>query len=109
MNEGEFQSKLSELINQIEELPESERGGLSKLAEETKARHAAMKKTIADLTESIDYLRLSIKYLVFDLEATRRENVQLRKLLETRESRGENNNPEPNDESNNEQEGDDNR
>lgn len=108
MNEGEFQSKLSELINQIEELPEGERGSLSKLAEETKARHAAMKKTIADLTESIDYLRLSIKYLVFDLEATRRENAQLRKLLETREARGETNN-EPNDDSNNEQEGEDNR
>jgi hypothetical protein len=30
----------------------------------------------------MDYLRLSIKYLVFDLEATRRENAHLRQMLE---------------------------
>jgi hypothetical protein len=41
-----------------------------------------MRKTIGDLQESLDYLRLSIKYLVFDLEATRRENQYLRKLLD---------------------------
>jgi hypothetical protein len=28
-----------------------------------------------------DALRLQIKYLVFDLEATRRENVELRRML----------------------------
>ena len=39
---------------------------------------------MTDLQESLDYLRLSIKYLVFDLEATRRENSYLRKMLEER-------------------------
>ena len=34
------------------------------------------------LQESIDFLRLSIKYILFDLEATRRENQYLRKMLE---------------------------
>ena len=34
------------------------------------------------LQESLDYLRLSVKYLVFDLEATRRENAYLRRLVE---------------------------
>ena len=37
---------------------------------------------IAELQESLDYLRLSVKYLVFDLEATRRENAYLRRLVE---------------------------
>jgi hypothetical protein len=41
-----------------------------------------MRKTVAQLQESLDYLRLSVKYLVFDLEATRRENSYLRKLLQ---------------------------
>jgi hypothetical protein len=82
MNEQEFQSKLSDLVNQINTLPEAERAPLEQLASETKTRHETMKKTIADLQESLDYLRLSIKYLVFDLEATRRENEYLRKLLE---------------------------
>jgi septal ring factor EnvC (AmiA/AmiB activator) len=82
VNEQEFQSKLSDLVNQINTLPEGERAPLEQLASETKTRHETMKKTIADLQESLDYLRLSIKYLVFDLEATRRENEYLRKLLE---------------------------
>ncbi|QOI99235.1 MAG: hypothetical protein HRU70_01510 [Phycisphaeraceae bacterium] len=82
MNEHDFQKKLNELLTQINTLPESERGPLEALAQETKARHESMKKTIGDLQESLDYLRLSIKYLVFDLEATRRENEYLRKLIE---------------------------
>lgn len=82
MNEQEFQTKLADLMNQINTLPEGDRGPLEQLAQETKSRHETMKKTIADLQESLDYLRLSIKYLVFDLEATRRENEYLRRLLD---------------------------
>jgi len=82
MNEQEFQQKLSELIGQFEAVPEADRAGLLKMAEETRGRHDRMKKTIADLQDSLDYLRLSVKYLVFDLEATRRENQYLRKLLD---------------------------
>jgi hypothetical protein len=82
MSEQEFQSKIDELISQMADLPESERDGLTRLAEETRSRHDRMRKTIADLQESLDYLRLSVKYLVFDLEATRRENQYLRKLLD---------------------------
>lgn len=82
MNEQDFQAKLGELINQINNVPEGERTDLLKLAEETKSRHDRMKKTIGELQDSLDYLRLSVKYLVFDLEATRRENQYLRKLLD---------------------------
>jgi hypothetical protein len=82
MNEQEFQQKLGELISQIDKVPEGERNDLIRLAEETKHRHDRMKKTIGDLQDSLDYLRLSVKYLVFDLEATRRENQYLRKLLD---------------------------
>jgi hypothetical protein len=82
MNEQEFQAKLGELISQVNSVPEGEQGDLLRLAQETKARHERMKKTISDLQDSLDYLRLSVKYLVFDLEATRRENQYLRKLLD---------------------------
>lgn len=34
--------------------------------------------------ESLENLRLSLRYLMFDLEATRRENKYLRQMLETR-------------------------
>ena len=82
MDEGIFQKKLGELVAEINCIPESERQKLALLAQETKQRHQELKKTVNSLHESIDFLRLSIKYLLFDLEATRRENNYLRKMLE---------------------------
>jgi septal ring factor EnvC (AmiA/AmiB activator) len=82
MDETTFQKKLAELVREIETLPDSERAKLETLAEETRQRHARLKQTVSGLQDSIDYLRLSIKYLLFDLEATRRENGYLRKMLE---------------------------
>ncbi len=82
MDESTFQKKLAELVKEIDTLPEGERAKLESLAEETKQRHQKLKETVSSLQDSIDYLRLSIKYLLFDLEATRRENNYLRKMLE---------------------------
>lgn len=82
MKEHDFQNKLSELMGQISTLPPTERAKLEELANETKTRHDKLRKTVAGLQESLDTLRLSIKYLVFDLEATRRENQYLKKLLD---------------------------
>jgi len=82
MNEQDFQNKLGELMGEISTLPPSERQKLEKLADETRQRHERLRQTVSSLQESLDYLRLSIKYLVFDLEATRRENNYLRKMLE---------------------------
>jgi hypothetical protein len=89
MNEQDFQQRLGDLIKQIDSLPEAQRGPLTDLARETRDRHERMKKTVADLQESLDYLRLSVKYLVFDLEATRRENDYLRRLIESQNRRDE--------------------
>lgn len=82
MNEETFQRKLAELIAEIGTLPTGERDKLELLAEQTRVRHRQLKETVNSLQESIDFVRLSIKYMLFDLEATRRENDQLRKLLE---------------------------
>ena len=45
-----------------------------------------LQKSVDSLQESIDYLRICIKYQLLDLEATRRENKYLRKLLEEKDS-----------------------
>ena len=82
MNEREFHTKLAELMGEISTLPQAERLKLERLADETRQRHERLRQTVSGLQESLDYLRLSIKYLVFDLEATRRENGYLRKILE---------------------------
>jgi chromosome segregation ATPase len=82
MNENTFQKKLAELVAEIGTLPDADRAKLEMLAEETRERHQKLKQTVNNLQESIDFLRLSIKYLLFDLEATRRENTQMRKMLD---------------------------
>ena len=82
MDEATFQQKLTELVQEIGTMPVGERTKLETLAEETKERHRKLRQTVSSLQSSIDYLRLSIKYLLFDLEATRRENSYLRKMLE---------------------------
>jgi hypothetical protein len=89
MSEQDFQSKLAELMGEISTLPASERAKLEKLADDTRERHERLRQTVNSLQESLDYLRLSIKYLVFDLEATRRENGYLRKMLEETSGGGE--------------------
>jgi len=85
MKENDFQNRLQNLLEQIDTLPESDRPKLAQLASETQTRHQRMKKTITELQESLDHLRLSVKYLVFDLEATRRENKYLRNMLDNTE------------------------
>jgi hypothetical protein len=82
MDEQTFQNKFNELLDRIKELPENQRGRMEELAEETKQRRDRIQQSVTELQESLDYLRLSVKYLVFDLEATRRENAYLRKLVE---------------------------
>lgn len=93
MDEKEFNNKLTELMGEISTLPKAQREKLSQLAEKTQQRHARLRKTVGELQESLDYLRLSIKYLVFDLEATRRENAYLRKMLDDRDTRQDDENP----------------
>jgi len=88
MNEATFQRKLAELIAEIATVGTAEdKDRLMAIAEQTRERHRQLKETVAGLQESLDFVRLSIKYLLFDLEATRRENATLRKMLEDGPSR----------------------
>jgi chromosome segregation ATPase len=88
MDETAFQAKLAELMGEISTLPASERDKLESLAKETQERHQQLRASINSLQESLDWLRLSVKYLVFDLEATRRENAYLRQMLESNSEEG---------------------
>jgi hypothetical protein len=82
MNELTFQEKLDELVKEVGTMPAPQRTKLIMLAKQTQTCHEQLKKSVDSLQESLDYLRVSIKYLLFDLEATRRENKYLRKMLE---------------------------
>lgn len=83
MDEITFQRKMQELMARIKAMPET--GAASDAATTTERateRRDRIKASVGELQESLDYLRLSVKYLVFDLEATRRENAYLRRMLE---------------------------
>ena len=82
MDEQSFQARFAELMSRIKKLPDNERRRLEHIADEARRRRRCLQASVAQLQDSLDHLRLSIKYLVFDLEATRRENGYLRKLIE---------------------------
>ena len=82
MDEMTFQQKMTEIMNRIRDLPEAERERANDAADGVSLRREKITKSVAELQESLDYLRLSVKYLIFDLEATRRENAYLRKMVE---------------------------
>lgn len=81
MDEANFESKLNDLTKEIESVPAPQRDQLMSLIRQAGKHHKQLKQSVDSLQESLDYLRVSVKYLVFDLEATRRENVYLKKLL----------------------------
>ena len=82
MNERNIEERLCRLIEQLQALPIEHREKLEKLCEHDGSQRSMIEESVAKLQDSLDYLRLSVKYMVFDLEATRRENVYLRKLVE---------------------------
>ncbi len=81
MDEAAFEKKLNDLVKEMSSVPAPQRDKLIVLARQTNNCHKQLKKSVSNLQESLDYLRVSVKYLLFDLEATRRENGELRKLL----------------------------
>ncbi len=83
MDEITFQRKMQELMARIKAMPEGAASNeAAATTERATERRERIKASVAELQESLDYLRLSVKYLVFDLEATRRENAYLRRMLE---------------------------
>jgi nitric oxide reductase activation protein len=82
MNEEQFDKKIRELIKETTGLPASEQEKLAPLIESTKKRHQEIKDSFGVVQKSLGDLRICIKYLVFDLEATRRENEELRTMLD---------------------------
>jgi regulator of replication initiation timing len=81
MNAETFNQKLQELIREIANLPKEKQQQLASLVEETKARHKEIKGNVEKITRSLSDLRICVKYLLFDLEATRRERDQLKTRL----------------------------
>jgi hypothetical protein len=84
MDTAAFEARLNELLNEISDIPNG-RGKKLLLLTQKKKPAKQKPQTSDNLDESLNYLRLVIKYLVFDVEATRRENSYLRRMLEGRD------------------------
>ena len=82
MNDQNFQSKLAELVQEISMMPKQDDVAAKAPADASQRRREKLQQSVVGLQDSLDYLRLSVKYLLFDLEATRRENEYLRRMLE---------------------------
>ena len=79
-----LEDKLTELVQEFGSLTDPQYVKLSMLAKQVWKNKKRFENSVNKLQESLDYLRICIKYQLFDLEATRRENKYLRKLLEDR-------------------------
>lgn len=82
MEEQTFHEKLLNLIEEIKLFPEEKRKSLEMLACEMGKKYEDLKKGLVALQDTLDSLRLNVKYLIFDLEVTKKENIALRKRLE---------------------------
>ena len=85
MDEKLIRSKLGELAEIVAALPAPSEEEPSKGAYLAHAPPMSAKSN----EELIDHIRLQVKYILFDLEATRRENRYLRQMLERRSNFGE--------------------
>lgn len=86
MDEAKLEDKLKELVKEFGELANPQYKKLASLAQKAPDNRDQLQKSVDNLQESLDYLRICIKYQLFDLEATRRENKYLRKLLEEKDA-----------------------
>ncbi len=89
MNGYEFASAIDDIEKAIQKFPEDVQPRLLALAKETAARHKQIyedcrkaKKAIAELESAEADLRVAMQYILFDVEAAKRELDQKRQDLE---------------------------
>jgi hypothetical protein len=85
MNEAAVKQKIDELCEALVDLPTAKTP--PKAGQQTSDMTAYALRTSAGTQapeDLLDQLRLQIKYVVFDLEATRRENRYLRQMIDNR-------------------------
>ncbi len=82
MDEASLEGKVNDLVKEFGGTTNPRYKKLAVLAKQAHDNHEKLKKSVDSLQESLDYLRICIKYQLFDLEATRRENKYLKKMLD---------------------------
>ena len=81
MTDKEFQDHMANVRAKLAALPASQRARLAPLVEETERRQRLLQDNAERVRSALDDWRVQLKYLLFDNEATRRENKDLRRRL----------------------------
>ena len=83
MDEAVLREKVGEILSEVQRLPTGDTaGGRTKPVNMIPSPGSAIRREMAAIEDCLDHVRLAIKYLVFDLEATKRENRLLREMLD---------------------------
>ncbi len=86
MERKSFKDKLLKFVEEMKQVPDIQRKELEMLTSEIGSRYEEIVTSLKSLQDTLDSLRLEVKYLLFDLDVTKRENTALRKKLEDREN-----------------------
>jgi len=81
MNEELVRAKVGQLLSEVNRAAVVDRSQEASLHPPGSRHDSTMRREMAALEDNLDHVRLAIKYLVFDLEATKRENRLLKELL----------------------------
>lgn len=81
MDESALREKVGQLLSEVHRLPPAPVPDGAAAGQPGTGKTSAMKREMAALEDSLDQIRIAVKYLVFDLEATKRENRILKSLL----------------------------
>lgn len=81
-NSESLPRELTELLAAVRELPEPFRQRLEPIVQQVLENARRKRQVLTMVQEALAQLRLDMKYLVFDLEATRRERDAYRRLVE---------------------------
>ena len=74
--------ELTELLRLVDSLPEEYRPDFYKVLDRFAACLERRQRILGYVQESLNQMSLDLKYLIFDLEATRRERDEYRRLLD---------------------------
>ena len=79
MTDEEFETGLTAIEKRVAELPDDQQAQMYEMLRDALRRHAAIKQSCERARDWLDDLRVALKYLVFDLEATQRERPRPRR------------------------------
>lgn len=83
MDRKEISEKLEALAREMSSSPTAKSSKYEKIPRgKVAASKSKVKTDVRSLSDSLDYLRVCVKYLLFDLEATRRENDYLKRMMD---------------------------